>query len=68
MIACLSRGVDREGSGTPLIGMYKGNVPGFMCAHRLIHLDIFVPTTFFGFQHMDLSGKSLYMRPHVVCR
>lgn len=32
-----------------VIGMYKGNVLGLMCAHRFIHLDIFVLTTFSEF-------------------
>ncbi len=64
----------REESGTPtcvlnstLIGMYKGNVLGFMRTHSFIHLDFFALTTFLDLsvQHVSVGNpcKSLYMRP-----
>ena len=62
-------GVDREELDTPtcalnsmLIGMYKGNVLGFMRTHRFIHPDFFVRRRAFGHK------KVVYIRPLVLTR
>ena len=66
--------MEREELDTPtcalnstLIGMYKGNVLGFMRAHTLIHPDIFVLGGHFGLsvRHVSVGNprKSLYTRP-----
>ena len=64
--------MDREELGTPtcalnstLIGMYKGNVLGFMRTHRFIHPDIFVRGRAFGFERMPcFSRKSTQVFVH----
>ena len=64
--------MEREESGTPtcalnstLIGMYKGNVLGFMLTHTFIHLDFFVRTSFSGFQRTPcFSRKSTQVFVH----
>jgi len=64
--------VDREESVTPtcalnstLIGMYKGNVLGFMHTHRFIYPDIFVRRSAFGFERAPcFSRKSTQVFVH----
>jgi len=64
--------VDREKLGTPtcalnstLIGMYKGNVLGFMHKQRFLHPDIFVRWRAFGFERTPcFSRKSTQVFVH----
>ena len=50
-----------------LIGMYKGNVLGFMCAHIFMRLDIFERTTFSRFEHTScFSRKSPQVFVHEI--
>ena len=64
--------MDKEDSATltcalnsTLIGMYKGNVLGFMRTHTLIHPDIFVRRMAFGFERTPcVSRKSTQVFVH----
>ena len=60
--------MDREESGTPtcafnstLIGMNKRNVLGFMRAHTLIHLDIFVRWRAFWFERTPCFSRKVFV-------